>query len=378
MMRTSGIAELPSGGSVCIEAFADPPLVIEALTENDIGSVIARWLGRFGFDRLGPIAWRTILETNVLRSGGLFSAPSPRAGLLACLDQQPLVCEPPSWVPADADAYLQVNMPLAGIYDSLRSTAIEALGPEYVHQLEATLNDSLGPDLPATISSLGRQHCFVQYPARGGGASMDVPKQRWSWVWQSSDAASGLRFLKPALTWLTEDDADPPPADEQGFTGWRAGHDDVSAALFAGKGYLTLCFGPDVTSRQLSVLAQPPVAQAALLGSPLMQRAHGMMPLGSGLGFLVADFGQVLRDRLAYSLAVASRQQSGPAKEGTSPDEVASPVSRVTTDPTLHDLLPPDDQLARAFGALVAVAQTKDCGLVVSSTLWLNPPAADR
>ncbi len=392
MLAVEGLgAALPSEGQVCIEAFADPQPILKALGQSDIGLALQRWFGGFGLDQIGPMAWRTVLDGNILRSGSLLSLPAPRGGLFAYIDQPVMASQLPAWVPTGVMQYAHVSFDLGAAYELLKTMAIASIGREIVDEMETNLADSLGPDPAATLSSLGWQHHFVRYPSRpastdgpriaeahrtaADGAASPTVLRRWAWVWQPTDAAAGQRLLQPMVSRLVDDQAVARRTEEQGFTGWRAQADPLTASLFAGKGFLTLCFGPDVTTRQLNALAQPPVDEAALLNGPLMEQVRQSMTVDPAIGFLVVDTATMLRQWLAEDdiqgpgRAVASIQGSGPSRSALA----ASDGEAMTK--VLRRLLPPAEESAQSTGVFAGVLDATDSGLSSHSALWLTPSA---
>lgn len=397
MLATPGLAAaLPARGDVGLELLADLRRLVRTLLRFDESDGQAtHWVSLLGLDQLGPFAWRGVLDGHVMRDGALLSARVPRPGLLAWLDQQPLASEPPAWVPAAVTQYAHLSFDLGAAYSHVKQLVIDAVGQEAIDgfaMAEGQSAQMFGADIATTLSSLGRQHSVVQYAMRIEEVELPhweqgddgqyvqttrkrkLPVQRQGMVWQPSDATLGQRLIQAISPFAPMTGGALQFAQEQGFTGWRMEEGPMRMALFAGKGFLTLCIGPDVTSPLLNALSQPPAAADALLHSPLMRQGREILQLEPAVAFYMTDTGRYMRAMLdVYARMLESVHED--AVQGDS-ETSALPESHgrlETAASLLRDLLPSLDELEDAMGVSIGTTLTTDDGMVGRSALWLTP-----
>lgn len=386
-------SELPSNGAACVEIYVDLRRLRTQVVKGNFGQLLEAWLQRFGLDQIGPLFWRTVLDGNILRSGAFLSLPAPRVGVLTCLDQPPLESEPAVWVPVGITEYLHVNLDLQLLYNRIKSIAIDVLGREAVNEMESHLAQGLGVDLFSILRAVSQRHSFVRYTTGNTeyrhavrhtegvvATGLDEVEQQWAWVWETADAMLSPQIVQSLVAWFSSDpEAAPHRVEEQGFTGWRASWAGIPTALFAGKGYMTFCYGADAVSRHLNALSQPSIHGALLLrNGPMMQQARQMMPLEPGIGFLIADYDKIMRDRLAYWRAGTATAPMDHA-DNPVPSMLKSQSGFASYIKTpVASLFPPDAQIAKVFGTLVGTVHTNTRGLWGRSALWLHPASNPR
>ena len=115
MMATPGLAAaLPDGVPLVDVMFVAAPLL--KLADDAESPAPARVIKALGLDRIGPAALRVALDRGALRAGLFVSAPEPRPGLLALLDQPAFRRDAPAWVPASVFSFDQFSFDLGKAY----------------------------------------------------------------------------------------------------------------------------------------------------------------------------------------------------------------------------------------------------------------------
>ena len=299
-----GVAEALPAGTPLFELLADMRGVPTA-RERDPMVSFERVVREMMIRAAGPVAMRAALDGDVLRIGAFVSAPSPRGGLFALLDQAPLKPEPADWVPARAQSYTQFSCDLGRAYARYRELVVARYGESQDREFKKNEEPyaALESPLVSVLSSLGLQHVYVTYatpeqpprswlsramPARRRQTfSMDDLPPARALVWQVGDeerAPAAMRFVREfASIDSAGEGATATEATEQGFTGLRIRDDDADGGLFAGRGYVALTQGSGVTEAVLADLRNPPKGDDALKASVYARRAAVM--LGQRPGF---------------------------------------------------------------------------------------------
>ncbi|HEX5447580.1 MAG TPA: hypothetical protein VFW87_27440, partial [Pirellulales bacterium] len=382
LLATPGVGEQLPAGTTLIEIVGDPrPLV--KLADLDSTGQAQRAIEALGLGSLGPLALRTSLDGSVLRSAVALSAPAPRSGVVALLDQDTLTPDPPAWVPASANEYQEISFDLAKAYASLKQLAGQQggqRGSQAFDQIETVAKLFTGADLTALLASLGRQFSIVSFPSKSGAQRADD---------EAGQAASSVRLgivvpvndeqiWKRLLDHFASSGAGGLHAvEEQGFNGYRMSAGGQDLGVFLATSHLMIGIGPGVSESLLSVLRTPPEAGAALRTSGVVERARSLMPL---------------EKCLSYSLAGASSGADLRQELLSLIDQLASPVHLVNSSPPyagepdapnpeaeaffnkLKELLPTDGELEGAVGVSVDQTIVSEQGLLIRSALELPSP----
>lgn len=119
-----------------------------------------------GLAELGPAAYRMTLDGTTLRSGFFLSAPQPRQGLLALMDQTPIAPVPADWVSGDVVGYQHISFDLGKAYKQVAQIVRDNShkGGESIAQIEAQTQQFLQVDVGALLSSLGTKHVILSFP----------------------------------------------------------------------------------------------------------------------------------------------------------------------------------------------------------------------
>lgn len=300
---TPGVAEALPAGTPLFEILADMRGV-PVSRDRDPSVSFDRVVREMMVRSAGAVAMRVALDGDVLRMGVFVSAPSPRAGMLALLDQPPLKPEPVDWAPARAQSYTHISCDLGRAYARYRELVAARYGEsqdrEFKKNEEAYA--SLESPLTSVLSSLGQRHVYVTFsspepPARPWLSRIMSARRRQTFsmedlaparaiVWQVGDeerVLPAIRFMRVFAS--IQPEAVDDTTAEQGFTGYRVRADNTDGGLFAGRGYVSLTQGPGITEAVLADLRNPPQHGDGLKGSAEARRAAAMLVQKSGFYF---------------------------------------------------------------------------------------------
>jgi hypothetical protein len=383
VMSTRGLAAaLPDGLPLVEVLFAPEPLL--KLASEAESPTVARVLKQLGIDRLGPGALRVSFDRDAMRVGLFLSAPEPRQGLMALLDQPSFVPDPPAWVPATVMGYGQLSFDLSKAYTFLRDLLVGESGDQVrmmVNQVEQQIQSVTQTDVATLLSSIGQNHHFLMYPptmakvAPAEGIDVEAPATRSGIVWQLKDEAPWKRLIQLGAGFAALTDGAITPAEEQGFVGLRLKVEDMfTGGVFVGHGYMILGIGPDVLEPLMSAVRTPLEGSAALRGSELAKRASALLPSEPSIYYQVTDFDQYIRSLRQtiismFDLSTASwtAQLAGLGDEPEAkPDEdTAKTVARI------KELLPTEQELEGTAGASVGQIIVNEHGLTYRGAVEL-------
>lgn len=368
LMEKEGVANvMDEGGVPAIEFLVDLARLL------DLGAAdpaVAQSLEAMGLNGLGAAAMRLALDGQVLRQGLFISAPSPRAGLLALLDQLKLAPEPPPWVPANLVSYNHISADLGNVYSSIKQIVLAQFpeqGAMAFHMVEAQVNQMAQTDLMTLLSSIGHQHIILTYEPVfsnvGESHGGDPMQQRLAVVWQIKDEALWARVLQAVAPMVLGEGVG--RTEEQGFSGWRFQGDGGEGGLFLGKGYLVFAMGQSSLEWTLSSLNAPPKGEDALLTGEVFAKAQTLIHLEPGLNFQLADgdrYAHMMKRMFDTMFDLALASPVGP--DGT----------ELETLEALSKLLPTDDELENVLGASASYVRVNKDGLVVKGIKELPSP----
>jgi len=296
-MQSPGLATALPEGVPLVEVVADAPTVLDALKAG-AGAVnggtskddFQRILQAIGFDKLGPIAYRTSLDGNVLRSGFFASLPQPRTAVAALVDQTPLPPEPADWVAADVIAYQHLSFDLGAAYklgaDLVRKLSVEGDGA--VAAAEAQVKGFFGVDPVTLLGSLGRTHTVLTFTpaaeAAVGPGEEEIASTALAVVWRITDQPLWERLLQKGAEISAR-----PIVLEQSFSGLRFDDGKTHHGWFIGDGYMVAATGKGVAERTLSMLRNPPRGEGALVGSPIGRKGAELLPRDEAVAFELTD-----------------------------------------------------------------------------------------
>ncbi|MCC7192067.1 MAG: hypothetical protein IT444_04715 [Phycisphaeraceae bacterium] len=390
LQTTPGLATSLPSGLVLMDVFFDPRPVFQWLQKSGKDPKAAKALQTFGVTHLGPIAMRSSFENNKLLNSVFASAPAPRPGLVALLDQPPLPAEPPAWVPSAAIGYTHVSFDLGKAYTLIKTLSIQEFGQEASQgfdQIEQSVGQQLGTDMASLLSAFGQQHSLVSYlpelqaaEAGGGGANAepkpaDLNKMAFVWTTQNDDIWNRVFALIGQFAPMMGDAV--APAEEQGFTGYRATdpNGNFEGGLFKGKGFLALSIGRGVVETTLNTLGAPPEGEAAMRGAAYFRRAKELLPLKPGLWLQINDmnrYSKVLRELFIGEMTREFERQTG-MPDLDSGNNAASRESKKALFEGFKALIPSDVELDGMTGVSVTQSLVGDHGLVIQSAMELPP-----
>lgn len=294
LFETPGLLASLPGGLPAFEVLLDPQPLLKLL-DTPANEKPYRMFKALALDHVGPIAYRLSLDRNTLRGNLFVSAPAPRTGLLALLDQPGGETQPPNWVPADIIEYSHYHFDLGAAYSRIKDIVIAELGDEVRPkwaQFEGQFSQFMNADLATLLSGLGTRHMSLSLPPIKAAAARPADEaaallglhDRSAFVWQIKDEAPWKRILQlvAPLTGLEV-------VEEQGFQGLRYEHEGVELGAFVGRGYLLLGVGKDVCQGLLANLRNPPAGSTSLAASDLMRKAQELLPSEPSLNFSVSD-----------------------------------------------------------------------------------------
>jgi len=395
LLGAPGLAPALPEGTPLLEIIADPrPLILaytlhQRMANKDAGGGEDKFketLDALGLDALGPVAFRMALDGTALRSGLFVSAPEPRHGVLALLDQEPLEPAPPQWVPASAMAYQQISFDLGAAYTKIKELTISLAGDQARQgflQIETGLQGVLQTDPATLLSSYGQQHSIVSFEPKADAPAADPANpalpglsERLGVVWQVKDEQLWQRVMQTLGQFTAAAGGAVEAAEEQGFRGFRL-HGAAEAGLFLGRGYLVLGIGNEVSESLLSVLRNPPEGEAAMRTSGLVERAAALLPPMPCFGYQLSDGGRnvkatkrAIEQLIELPLTQRARlaQIPGASAEAFDPAEAAALTAK------LKALLPSDEELEGVLGVSVGQTTLGEHGLSSQSALELPAP----
>lgn len=375
--HVAGLDDALPAGRPFIEVLGDLRPVWQ-LAESAEDPMVPRLLNAFGIDAISVLGWRTTLDGDALRTGFFLSAPAPRTGLLALLDQPKLNPQPPDWVPASVMQFEQLSFDLGVAYTQVKDLVIAELGEQArqgFQNAELQVKVFLQVELVDFLSSLGQTHTAVTFPPKGIEAPAG-PEQllaglsaRVGMVWQLKDEALWKRLVQSIAGFPLTAGAFQ-VVEEQGFTGLRPLQNQLEMGLFVGQGHMVLAVGNGVAEPLLAALRNPPTGAAALRGSPLAARADALVGFEPCLSYQIGDASgtaRTMRD-LIVTLLDSSLQAQEQIAEEDSPVLTAAVVAR------LKELLPTNEALEGVLGASGGVTVVNQHGLVHRSAVELPAP----
>ncbi|HVU89445.1 MAG TPA: hypothetical protein VHD36_19105 [Pirellulales bacterium] len=393
IMATPGLAAaLPDGTPLVDVLFMPEPLL--RLAKDAESPTPARIIKMLGLDKLGPGAVRIALDRGAMRAGLFVSAPEPRQGLLALLDQPTFQPDPPAWVPANALSFDQLSFDLGKAYKLLREVLISEGGDQaqtMINQVEQQIGAFLQTDVETILSSVGTNHYFVSFP----DAAVDVKAaledeeaeaatSRMGIVWQLKDEALWKRLMQLAGGFAALSEGMIEPAEEQGYIGLRINVEDAfTGGLFVGHGHMVLGLGEDVIEPLLSTVRNPPEGAASFRGGDLPRRAAALLPPEPSIYYQVANFDgylKSLRESLGslFEYSVSSRTMGTPTSitvggGGGGGQDDGEKVD-VELMKKLQALLPSEQELEGATGVSVSQLVPNQHGVTLRTAIEMPAP----
>jgi hypothetical protein len=322
-----------------------------------------------------------------------FSAPEPRQGLLALLDQPTFQPEPPAWVPANVQSFDQLSFDLGKAYKLLREVLVSEGGDQVqsaINQVEQQVSAFLQTDVPSILSSVGTNHYFVSFPQSATDAKAaleddeEAATSKMGIVWQLKDEALWKRLMQLAAGFAALSEGMVEAAEEQGYIGLRINVEDTfSGGLFVGHGHMVLGIGEDVLEPLLSAVRNPPEGAASLRGGDLPRKAAGLLPPEGCIYYQVADFNSYvksLRDSIGtvieYSISAAGSSALGTPLGGAaaSDDDDDDKEVEVQLMKKLQALLPTEQELEGATGVSVSQLVPGQHGVTLRSVIEMPAP----
>ena len=386
LLNTPGIAAALPEGVPLLEIIGDPRPLLKLLVSQQ--EKIGDTLKALGLDAVGPLAIRTALDGTVLRGGVFVSAPEPRAGVLALLDQTPLTPAPPPWVPSSALEFQQFSFDLGAAFAKIKELMISMGGDRARQgfvQMETPVQNFLQTDLATLLSSLGHQHSVVSFTPQTDAApavAADEPTpaaiaQRTGVVWQVKDEPLWQRVMQTIGQFAPAAGGAVQAAEEQGFNGYRVQQGPAPLGLFLGRGYLVLGIGDEVTESLLSVLRNPPEGNASMAASGLVERAAALLPPAPCLIYQLSDAGlsvkttkRAIEQMIELPLAQRARLAQLPGANVPAGDTAAATAFAAK----LKELLPSDEELEGVLGVSVGQTTVNEHGLSSQSAVELPAP----
>ncbi len=375
LMATPGLREALPRGVPAVEIAVNPEPFFR-LAEEDESPEVRQILEALGILDVGRMGFRGALDGNVMRWGGLLSAPSPRRGIVeTLLGQRELMPRPPAWVPASAIDYTQISLDLGEVYTRIREVMIEVGGDEAEQgfaQTELQVQGMTGADAATTLSSLGHHHSFVMFPMDDTAdpverfESGDLFTDRMAFVWALRDDSVWQRILDAIGMFAPMTGGALQRSEEQGFDGWRIEEEGFHGGLFLGRGFLALGLGRGTVEEVLSNLRRPPEGEHSLAGSELYREAQTLIRPRPGLHWEIQDLGRQMRDLVRTLQAALDSDDDGGA---------AGTLSRDTRE-RLSGMLDPE-VFGDAFRTGTSQTYTTRDGLRTESAQELTP-ADDR
>ncbi|HEY5310898.1 MAG TPA: hypothetical protein VIK18_00215 [Pirellulales bacterium] len=363
-LEAPGIGSALPGGLPLVEFMFDFRPLIKLLDMPEAKQV-KQIVKACGLNELGLFVSRATFEHSLLRGGSFLSAPSPRSGLLALLDQQQTLSgQPPAWVPADINSFSQLSLDLGKAYNRVKHIVIDQGGDaarEQFDRAELTVNQLLQTDIATLLSGLGNEHTSVDLPPRktdaGGNAGLAGITGSNVFVWKLTDEALWKRIVQTASVFMQKE-----IVEEQGFQGIRYDQGQVRLGLFVGRGYLVAGGGgTDTVETVLASLRNPPTGSAGLAGSKLFQRASELLPPRACLSYSIADVNRAVKT-LRAALVTFTELAAGDDDNDRAVIEL------------IRSVMPTEEELNGALGAGVSQAGVGDQGLTIRTVYEVPAP----
>ena len=295
-LQTPGLAATLPEGVPLVEVAANVR-ALAALYDAPESAETWKMMKALGLAELGPAAYRMTLDGTTLRSGFFLSAPQPRQGLLALMDQTPIAPVPADWVSGDVVGYQHISFDLGKAYKQIAQIVRDNShkGGESIAQIEAQTQQFLQVDVGALLSSLGTKHVILSFPPVAPNkvvkaAEEEVAQNAMALVWRVADEPLWKRLMGTAALVAGQ-----PVKEEQGFSGLRHDTPEFHGGWFLGDGNMVLAFGQGVTERTLAMLRNPPRTADSLAGGPLARRAADLVPPQAALTYDITNGPTALR-----------------------------------------------------------------------------------
>lgn len=395
LLATPGLSEALPAGVPLVELLADIRPILKLIPNEGPNDMGPRVVKAMGFDKIGPVGVRMSLDKTVLRTGGFVSAPAPRTGILALLDQPTLKPEIPEWVPATALTYTHVSMDLGKAYLKIKELVLGEFGQEAgqgFQMIEGQAQQMLNVELSALLSGFGQQHSIIEYEAKKKAPPAEKkhaegeeeeemmmpegPQASMAVVWQVKDEELMKKFLQTAMAMTGAAE----PADEQGFTGYRAPA-PIEGGVFVGRNFMTLSLGQGVTEATLLNLRTPPKGKDAMKETDAVKRGATLVQLQPGLMYSASDANRAakkIRDAFVEAVdrgieeAMAGR---GRRFRGGQPENAAGDEEKARAMAAkIKELMPTDAELEGVLGASVGQMIVTEKGLVTNSAVEMPAP----
>lgn len=372
-LSAQGVAAALPEGQTWMEAFIDTPAILrQAGVDSDEKS--QKVLESLGLNGLGPIAYRGVIDGAVMRVTAMISAPQPRAGFIAAMDQDLLAAEPADWVPASVVGYSHLSFDLAKFYESVKQFSLETspeTATEQFETLERQCNGLFQTDVAGLLGSLGKRHTVITLMPELNPqiVNPDMPTapmaNRVAFVWQLGDEAVWQKVIQLGAAFAGSTGGAVTSVEEQGFKGLRLTTPTFQGGVFVGQSYLMVGIGPGVVENVLSTLKNPPALGDSLRGSELMQRAGQLMPLEPGIAFQISDNGRLLpvqREAFLKGLDIGYAAEAGPGAEQNAIMQ------------KIKALVPSEEEMQGLMGVSISHATVNENGLILRTASELPAP----
>ncbi|MBB6431304.1 hypothetical protein [Algisphaera agarilytica] len=318
-----------------------------------------------GFDSLGVMAGSTFLADGALRWDFFAAMPSPRRGLLSTLDGQTLPAEPPAWVPAGA-SYFHLAYDLGKLYDVILDTVQQMAGPEAAQQVmmgNMIVQSQIQTDIPSLLRSFGTRHSIVATESQEITIETEeydfetesfktvettMTMQPVAFVWDLADADVWTNVMNAAKRFAPSMGDEVQLVDEQGFTGLRSETTGLPMGFMLGQNNLVLGVGPDVVTRVLTSINNPPAVEDSLLGSAMYREGDALLNYQEGIIFAIQDWRTDM---------VNAKKQIVQAMEEQAEEEDQALVEQIKA------VIPSDEDIRASFGVAVGQVIMTDSGL---------------
>lgn len=364
---TPGLSAALPAGAPLAEFVGNPQPLLKAIAKLS-GKEASETMRFLGLDRLGAFAYRQSFDSGLLRSGLFISMPAPRSGVLSLADPYVRPAEVPAWVPSEPISYSQLNFDLGKALAQIREMVVgqNPAAAESFNSIDNVLKAALQTTAVELLSSIGSAHAVLSFAPKGQrgttaqelfGASM----YRMAFVWQVSDENLWNRILQ-----LVAQSTQQKIAEEQGFRGIRFDLKQVGleGGFFLGNGHLVFGLGKGVVETVLAALRNPPVGEAAFVGTKTYARASELAPPEPCLQFTIGD-----GERYLKSVATTFRQLLSATAEEADVDPIGQAIAEA-----FGKLVPSDKELEGVLGVSVGRMTLDDHGLRGATMLELPPP----
>ncbi|TVR11303.1 MAG: hypothetical protein EA401_11100 [Planctomycetota bacterium] len=308
-------AHLRQDGPAQWEMYGDIPRLMSLIPEAGEGPRFGPSpqdiMQALGVNQLGLIGMRNTIVPNRTLTNVFIEAASPRPGLLAILDQEPLSGDMPAWIQDSVMDGQVLRFDLAKVYEVVYRTMV-ALEPSVemgFNEINQGATMFLGSDVPTILAAFGDVHEFVLYPqsdeeiaAAEAAMDPDDPStfdnpldMRMAWVMNARNPDLVAHVINTMATMGGYE-----IIEEQGYMGFRIEEMGVDAAIFHGNDQVVIALGDGIAERAMNLQRNPPDASQQLANNQSFLALKGELPQRPVISLAYQNTAQSVREAVGF------------------------------------------------------------------------------